>query len=72
MSGQIVASLWAFPWLNDCANGDEADFTFVQTQQTQSLYYFTEPYTYFLVGMTQKEREEGASHTLLTVRFITY
>ena len=33
---------------------------------------FTEPYTYFLVGMTQKEREESASHTLLIVRFITY
>ena len=32
----------------------------------------TEPYTYFLVGMTQKEREEGVSHTLLTVRLITY
>ena len=30
---------WAFVWLNDCANGDEADFTFVQTQKTQSLYY---------------------------------
>ena len=38
----------------------------------QYRYYFTEPYTYFLVGMTQKEREEGPSHTLLTVRFITY
>ena len=24
---------WAFVWLNDCANGDEADFTFVQTQK---------------------------------------
>ena len=35
-------------------------------------YYFTDPYTYFQVGMTQKEREEGASHTLLTVRFILY
>ena len=35
-------------------------------------YYFTQPYTYFLVGMTQKEREKGASHTQLTVRFITY
>ena len=22
---------WAFAWLNDCANGDEADFTYVQT-----------------------------------------
>ena len=30
---------WAFVWLNDWANGDEADFTFVQTQKTQSLYY---------------------------------
>ena len=30
------------------------------------------PYTYLQVGMTQKEREEGASHTLLTVRFIIY
>ena len=28
-----------FAWLNDCANGDEADFTFVQTQKTQSHYY---------------------------------
>ena len=27
----------AFAWLNDCANGDEADFTYVQTQKTQSL-----------------------------------
>ena len=25
-----------------------------------------------LVGMTQKEREEGANHTLLKVKFITY
>ena len=38
----------------------------------QYRYYFTEPFTYFLVGMTQKEREDGASHTLLAVRFITY
>ena len=38
----------------------------------QYRYYFTEPFTYFLVGMTQKEREEGANYTLLTVRFITY
>ena len=30
---------WAFAWLNDCANGDEADFTYVQTQKTQSHYY---------------------------------
>ena len=29
---------WAFAWLNDCANGDEADFTYVQTQKTQSHY----------------------------------
>ena len=28
----------AFAWLNDCANGDEAELTFVQTQKTQSLY----------------------------------
>ena len=33
----------------------------------QYRYNFTEPYTYFLVGMTQKEREEGANHTLLAV-----
>ena len=38
----------------------------------QWRWYFTEPYTYFLVRMTQKEREEGASHILLTVRLITY
>ena len=24
---------WAFAWLNDCANGDEADFTYVQTKK---------------------------------------
>ena len=24
---------WAFAWLNDCANGDKADFTYVQTQK---------------------------------------
>ena len=29
---------WAFAWINDCANGDVADFTYVQTQKTQSLY----------------------------------
>ena len=33
---------------------------------------FPKPYIYFLFGMTQKECEEGASHTVLTVRFITY
>ena len=38
----------------------------------QYRYYFTEPYAYFLVGMIQKEREEGASNTLLIVIFITY
>ena len=30
---------WASAWLNDCANGDEADFTFFQTQKAQSHYY---------------------------------
>ena len=38
--GKLSLRCWAFAWLNDCANGDEADFTFVQTQQTQSLYFF--------------------------------
>ena len=39
----------------------------------QQKYYFTEAYTYFPVGMTtHKEREGGASHTLLTVRFLPY
>ena len=36
LSGQdVVASLLSlsFAWLNDCANGDEADFTCVQTQK---------------------------------------
>ena len=53
-SGEPCASLGAncrfaaepFAWLNDCANGDEVDFTFVQTQKTQSLYYV------FAEGMT--------------------
>ena len=29
--GKLSLRYWAFAWLNDCANGDEADFTFVQT-----------------------------------------
>ena len=33
----LVMLRWSFAWLNDCANGDEADFTYVQTQKTQSL-----------------------------------
>ena len=38
--GQNVASLLSICiWLNDCVNGDEADFMLVQTQKTQSLYY---------------------------------
>ena len=39
--GQDVASLlcWGFVWLNDCAYGDEADFSFIQTQKAQSLSY---------------------------------
>ena len=36
MSGQIVVSLLSPE--NDCANGDEADVTFVKTRKTQSLY----------------------------------
>ena len=34
----VVASLLSLSWLNYCANGDEADFTYVQIQNTQSLY----------------------------------
>ena len=45
---------------------------FLLAVSAKPFYYFTDPYTYFQVGMTQKEREEGASHTLLTVRFIIY
>ena len=33
--GQDVASLLWLTWLNDCANGDEADFSFVQTKKKQ-------------------------------------
>ena len=48
----------------------------VQNEKKKTLFtiktFFYRTYTYFLVGMTQREREEGASHTLLTVRFITY
>ena len=28
---------WGFAWLNDCANGDEADLMFVQTQKKTPL-----------------------------------
>ena len=45
--GKLSFRCWAFAWLNDCANGDEANVTFVQTQKTQSLYYLT--YTTFLL-----------------------
>ena len=35
---QIIAlRCWAFAWLNDCANGDEADITFVQTQKKRKF-----------------------------------
>ena len=27
---------WAFAWLNDWVNGDEADFTFIQTNKTKN------------------------------------
>ena len=40
---------WAFTWLNDCANDDEADITFVQTRKTQSLYYLGFVYCHFYV-----------------------
>ena len=36
--GKLSLCCWAFAWLNDCINGDEADVTFVQTRKTQSLY----------------------------------
>ena len=36
--GKLLLRCWAFAWLNDCTNGDEADVAFVQTQKTQSLY----------------------------------
>ena len=36
--GKLLLRCWAFAWQNDCANGDEADFMFVQTQKMQSLY----------------------------------
>ena len=41
----VVASLQSLCManLNDCANGDEADFTYVQTQKTQSLYCHESP-----------------------------
>ena len=45
----------------------------VQNKKKSFIYnkdYFTEPYTFFLVGMTQKECKEDASHTLLTVRHV--
>ena len=35
--GKLSLRCWPFAWLNDCANGNEADFMFVQTQKTQSL-----------------------------------
>ena len=48
----------------------------VQNKKKSFIYnkeiILPKPYTYFLVGMTQKEREVGASYTLLTVRLITY
>ena len=33
-----------FARLNNCANGDEADVSFVQTQKTQSHYYMQKPF----------------------------
>ena len=36
--GKLSLRCWAFAWLNDCANGNETDVTFVQTRKTQSLY----------------------------------
>ena len=36
--GKLSLRCWAFAWLNDCTNGDEANFTFVQAQKTQNLY----------------------------------
>ena len=37
--GKLSLRCWAFAWLNDCANGDEADVnTFVQTRKSQNLY----------------------------------
>ena len=37
--GKLSLCCWAFTWLNDCANDDEAEVTFVQTRKMQSLYY---------------------------------
>ena len=43
---------WAFAWLNDCANGDEADVTFVQTRKTQSRYYFVNAFHFDLIHVS--------------------
>ena len=37
--GYVPLRCKVFARLNNCANGDEADVSFVQTQKTQSLYY---------------------------------
>ena len=31
--GKLSLHCWVFAWLNDCANGDEADVSFLQTQK---------------------------------------
>ena len=53
----------------------ETKIASVQNEMKSFIYnedIILPPYPYLQVGMTQKEREEGASHTLLTVRFIIY
>ena len=36
--GKLSLRFWAFAWLGDCANEDEAGVAFVQTTKMQSLY----------------------------------
>ena len=34
--GKFSLHCWAFAWLNDCANGNEADFAFIQTKKKKN------------------------------------
>ena len=42
--GKLSLRCWASAWLNDCANGDEADLTFIQTQKRKVSNIIQKPY----------------------------